>query len=224
MGSAQSDLDLLVVLPDDIPVELALEQRLRFTSWYIELHLALKAQPDLRWPGEVIYVRDLKSTMAGGAYRAAPGELCLAPLTQPHRYWLTMVAASETLVDAPAHRAASKEAWFSMIAYAIYRKHAAGAEWMQHESMLRGNALRRLWGLKGRDFAFEAAVEGALVEARRQGLIKTRSSRSSTFSAEGLETWRKKQIVATEAPLLDQYQAQYRALAQQVTGSVGRYP
>lgn len=89
-----SDIDLLVVLPNELPVAEAIKQREIFTHNYIRLHTTFERTPDLKWPGEVCYAADLDTAINGGAFDLASGpRLCLCPDDQPYRYWISMSAA-----------------------------------------------------------------------------------------------------------------------------------
>ncbi len=105
-----SDIDVVVVLPDSITPKRALDARAAFTHEYIELHLRHGAPPDLRWPGEVLQLRDLHVGLAGNAFTLpAPddGPLELCELEQPYRYWISMLATGVAITNEHAFRSAS---------------------------------------------------------------------------------------------------------------------
>ncbi|WP_327116424.1 nucleotidyltransferase domain-containing protein [Nocardia sp. NBC_01730] len=98
-----SDIDLLVVLPNELPVAEAIKQREIFTHNYIRLHTTFERTPDLKWPGEVCYAADLDTAINGGAFDLASGpRLCLCPDDQPYRYWISMSAAGIPLTGSAA--------------------------------------------------------------------------------------------------------------------------
>src|SRR5690606_2850199 len=63
-----SDIDLLVILPNELPAAEAIPRREKFTRNYIRLHTAFDRTPDLQWPGEVCYAADLDAAINGGAF------------------------------------------------------------------------------------------------------------------------------------------------------------
>lgn len=105
LNSNASDIDLLVVLRDDIELEDAVIARGGFTRFYLGLHRRFGRAPDLEWPGEVLYQRDIDDALRGATFDrvrtlgAAP-ELC--PLDQPYRYWISMVATGLPLTGVEA--------------------------------------------------------------------------------------------------------------------------
>ncbi|MFI2279625.1 nucleotidyltransferase domain-containing protein [Nocardia beijingensis] len=98
-----SDIDLLVVLPNELPAAEAIQQREKFTHNYIRLHTTFDHTPDLQWPGEVCYASDLDDAINGGAFDLATGaQLRLCPDDQPYRYWASMCAAGIPLTGSGA--------------------------------------------------------------------------------------------------------------------------
>ncbi|MFF3569230.1 nucleotidyltransferase domain-containing protein [Nocardia jiangxiensis] len=91
--TVDSDIDLLVVLPNDLPVTEAAQRREAFTRNYIHLHTLFGRTPDLQWPGEVCYAADLDAGIAGGAFDLDSGpRLRLCADDRPYRYWVSMAA------------------------------------------------------------------------------------------------------------------------------------
>jgi len=102
--TADSDIDLLVVLPNDLPLHNAVQAREAFTRNYIRLHTAFNRTPDRQWPAEVCYATDLDAAIDGGAFDLESGpRLRLCPLDRPYRYWVSMTAVAIALAGHTAH-------------------------------------------------------------------------------------------------------------------------
>ncbi|MBU3066694.1 hypothetical protein KO481_34910 [Nocardia sp. NEAU-G5] len=98
-----SDIDLLVVLPNDVPVAQALQGRETFTRNYIHLHTLFERPPDLQWPGEVCDAADLDAGISGAAFDLDSGpELRLCSDGRPYRHWVSMGATGTPLVGRAA--------------------------------------------------------------------------------------------------------------------------
>lgn len=89
-----SDIDIVVVLADHTPLADAIALREQFTRAYLDLHHRHHRPPDLTWPGEVCYHRDIDNAVAGGAFTldTATTPLKPCPPHQSHRYWVSMIA------------------------------------------------------------------------------------------------------------------------------------
>lgn len=94
-----SDIDLLVILPNTLPPAQAVIQRAKFTRNYIRLHTDFDRPPDLQWPGEVCYAADLTAAIDGGAFdlKSTP-RLRLCPPDRPYRYWASMTARGTPII------------------------------------------------------------------------------------------------------------------------------
>ncbi|WP_162830000.1 hypothetical protein [Amycolatopsis palatopharyngis] len=93
--SPRSDIDLVVVLHDHVDLHSALSARAEFTRFYIGLHRDYGYTPDLKWPGEVLYRRDLDNALRGATFARAARPDAVPPLCthdQPYRYWVSMIA------------------------------------------------------------------------------------------------------------------------------------
>lgn len=107
-----SDIDLLIVLPDDVSLAQAVHGRTLFTRRYIDLHHAHNRTPDHDWPGEVLYLRDLHAALNGATFGPTPQEGAPPPLCsrdQPFRYWVSMIATGIPLTGAPQFQAYAAE-------------------------------------------------------------------------------------------------------------------
>lgn len=104
-NSSDSDVDLVVVLRDDAELLEALAARTEFTSFYVRLHHEHGHVPDLEWPGEVLYQRELDDALQGAVFEAEPRSATAPALCaedQPYRYWVSMVATGCPLTGAEA--------------------------------------------------------------------------------------------------------------------------
>lgn len=102
-NSSDSDVDIVVVLRDDAELQEALTARTEFTSFYVRLHHEHGYVPDLEWPGEVLYQRELEDALQGAAFDANPRSTTAPALCtedQPYRYWVSMVATGCPLTGA----------------------------------------------------------------------------------------------------------------------------
>lgn len=90
--TATSDIDIVVVLDDQLPVARAHAMRVDFTLAYLDLHRRHDRPPDRNWPGEVCYLRDLDAAINGAAFTAGHDALHPAGPDCSFRYWLAMVA------------------------------------------------------------------------------------------------------------------------------------
>ncbi|MCX4093186.1 nucleotidyltransferase domain-containing protein [Nocardia sp. alder85J] len=113
-----SDIDLLVVLPDDLPIAQATQRREAFTRNYIHLHALFERSPDLQWPGEVCYAADLDAGIAGGAFDLQTGpQLRLCPEDRPYRYWVSMGATGIPLTGRAVYTAQCATTLLNHIGY-----------------------------------------------------------------------------------------------------------
>lgn len=93
--SPNSDIDLVIVLRDHVDLTCALTVRALFTRSYLKLHRDYGCTPDLQWPGEVLYLRDLDDALRGATFERAVqlnGAPTLCADDQPYRYWISMIA------------------------------------------------------------------------------------------------------------------------------------
>ncbi|BAJ29149.1 MULTISPECIES: hypothetical protein [Kitasatospora] len=98
------DIDLVVVLRDEVPLEEAVDLRVAFSAEYARLHRRFDRHPDLEWPGEVLFARDLRTARRGAAFRRDPSGVILpGPLDEPWRYWISMVASGTAVRGAAEH-------------------------------------------------------------------------------------------------------------------------
>lgn len=117
----RSDVDIVVVLPNEFCITDAARLRTEFTRRYIELHRSYGRSPDISWPGEVLYVDDLDRALEGAVFDAhghadSPPPLC--PPDLPYRYWTSMIATGWALTGTSyfiyyANRFARLIAWHS---------------------------------------------------------------------------------------------------------------
>lgn len=122
-----SDIDLLVVLPNELPVAEAIQQREIFTHNYIRLHTTFNRTPDLQWPGEVCYATDLDDAINGGAFDLASGpKLRLCPDDQPYRYWTSMCATGIPLTGSAAFTDYSTRCLATLINHIEFNRRFAG--------------------------------------------------------------------------------------------------
>jgi hypothetical protein len=124
-GTATSDIDVLVVLPDRLPLPEAITRRGTFTQGYLSLHRHCRREPDRVWRGEGRYARDLAPALAGAAFDLASPARRLAPCPaeEPYRYWISMIASGTAVTGATEFSHASRRC-ASMIAHHLLHEAA----------------------------------------------------------------------------------------------------
>jgi len=158
-ATAESDIDILVVLKDDSSTEQAWAFREAFTAEYVRLHLSTGRVPDLEWPGEVIGPRELEATLHGAAFASAdPLEPVSADV--PFRYWLSMFACCIPLTGSVDRlHAATDGAADQLLAWALDRygiEEIGEAPWFE------------VWRLRQASPVFLASLSAAVDRARAQ--------------------------------------------------------
>lgn len=156
-ATAESDIDILVVLEDDSGTEQAWAFREAFTAEYVRLHVKTGRSPDLEWPGEVIGPHELKATLDGAAFTSAdPLEPVSADV--PYRYWLSMLACGVPLTGAvDASNASTALAADQLLAWALDRygiEEVGEAPWFE------------VWRLRQASPVFLASLSAAVDRAQ----------------------------------------------------------
>jgi hypothetical protein len=122
--SPRSDIDLVVVLHDHVDLDSALSVRAEFTHFYMRLHRDYGYTPDLKWPGEVLYRRDLDDALRGATFSrtARPDAVpTLCAHDQPYRYWVSMIATGIPLTGTEPFTS------YAQACAILLAKHAAAA-------------------------------------------------------------------------------------------------
>lgn len=124
-----SDIDLLVVLRDDVGWGDAITGREAFTRGYVELHRRYRRPPDLEWPGEVLYAKDLGVALCGACFDIDrnTGSVSWSHPSVSYRFWVSMVA---TGIPLTGHRRFAADAERSAEIIAGHARSAAHPEYV----------------------------------------------------------------------------------------------
>ncbi|WP_280453477.1 nucleotidyltransferase domain-containing protein [Nocardia cyriacigeorgica] len=189
--TSDSDIDLLVVLPNQLSVAEARQQRENFTRNYIRLHTAFGRAPDLQWPGEVCYASDLDDAISGGAFDLATvPQLRLGPEDQPYRYWASMCAAGIPLTGSAAFTDYSTRCLAMLINHIEYNRRYTSKPTSGQQP-----------GFDPPEFA-EWAISSAVADHRAR-----------TGAPESLRAWRRSLREPKMQPRLDRWIEHWRDIA-----------
>ncbi len=189
-----SDIDFLVVLPNDLPLTQAAQQREVFTRNYIRLHTRYGRSPDLQWPGEVCYAADLDAGIAGGAFDLDTGpRLRLCPDDRPYRYWVSMAATGIPLTGHTAFTSYTIQCGATILDHIGY--HRLLATGTMHEEPFQAAAPE--WA--------EWKVDPTTIANR---IPRCPVDRNADYGA-----WRTQLQAPRRCPLLDQWIEHWRAVA-----------
>jgi predicted nucleotidyltransferase len=209
-----SDIDLLVVLPDHLPLAEASAGREIFTRLYVDLHRRHRRTPDLRWPGEVLFAADLDTALAGGVFVLddATGRLTLCQADQPYRYWVSMIAAGVPLSHPTAFERAAHRCATTIVRH-LLSEIAAGVSRLPSVEDVTGSSLWHDWGLRApaRRTAGSTALASEIDAACR---------RIWRDGPGVLENWRSQLHRPTTAPPLEQWAARWSSAAHQATSGI----
>jgi hypothetical protein len=214
-ATARSDIDIVVVLPDGLPLHDALHARAAFTRGYLALHHRHGRTPDDQWPGEVLYAGDLRAACLGAAFDLddTTGPLVPAPLDTSHRYWTSMTACSVPLTRPAAWAAAARRSARIIAAHVLcLRSRAHGSHRHGPAGVLRDPIcwasidadLREGWGIPPARRVIRAMLD---TEIRRLGGQVDRDGHDV------LGGWRTGLRAADSTPPLDAFQDRWRDLA-----------
>jgi Nucleotidyltransferase domain len=224
-AASRSDIDIVVVIPDDLPLSMVLLGRAAFTRGYLALHHRHGRTPDRQWPGEVLYAQDVRDAYLGAAFDLddVSGPLIPGPLDTSHRYWTSMIACSVPLTRAAEWSAAARQCRRLIAAHVLHsRSHALMSHRHGAASALREGSswggfdmhLRREWGIRPGPGAARAVLD---TEIRRL---------NCAMDWEGgaiLGRLRTRLRGSHVAPRLDRFQDRWRDLALGRTPAAGRH-
>ncbi|RGD57498.1 hypothetical protein DR950_06525 [Kitasatospora xanthocidica] len=212
------DIDVIAVLRDETPPAVAVGLRLGFSAEYARLHARFGLRPDLDWPGEVLFARDLAAGLAGAAFRRdTTGAIRPGPLDEPWRYWLSMVMAGTAVRGTAEHREQALHCAVALLRQQLSTVLPAGGE-TTGGRLFTAPGWWEEWRLPT-----GATPRGRLVLARlreavgvlaEQGEIRTGAGRLAV-SRSTVRGWGEALHTAATAPSLDAYQVQYCLAAAQ---------
>ncbi|NEW36420.1 hypothetical protein GV791_28235 [Nocardia cyriacigeorgica] len=192
--TSDSDIDLLVVLPNELPAAEAFPRREKFTRNYIRLHTPFDRTPDLQWPGEVCYAADLDAAINGGAFDlTSRPQLRLCPEDQPYRYWASMCTAGTPLTGSAAFTDYSTQCLATLINHIEFNTLCAGPPISGQQPDIDPPELAE-WGVKPTVTAGHLACTG---------------------EPEAVRAWRRSLQEPSSQPRLDSWIERWRRLAAQ---------
>lgn len=194
-----SDIDLLVVLPNELPAAEAFPRREKFTRNYIRLHTTFDRIPDLQWPAEVCYAADLDAAINGGAFDlTSRPQLRLCPEDQPYRYWASMCTAGIPLTGSAAFTDYSTRCLATLINHIEFNTLCTGPPISGQHSDIHPPELAE-WGVKPTVTAGHIARTG---------------------ESETVRAWRESLREPSNQPRLDSWIEHWRCLAAQESETI----
>ncbi|CAL9576101.1 hypothetical protein SUDANB95_04899 [Actinosynnema sp. ALI-1.44] len=206
--SATSDIDVVVVLPDRLPLRRAVTAREHFTQQYVALHKDLGRTPDLEWPGEVLYAGDAVAGMRGAAFdlSAADEGLVMSAAEEPYRYWISMIATGHAATGGDAFERCARWCAHVMARHVLLSGPVEGRVdrplTPSVATVLRSRAWSEDWGLG------EAEVRGRLAEAVSREVRQLRER-----GVQDLLEWRDSLRNPSSRPVLDEDISRWRDVA-----------
>lgn len=201
-AAATSDIDIVVVLDDQVPVPAAYTMRIAFTRAYLDLHRRYDRHPDRDWPGEVCYLRDLSAAINGAAF--IPGHDVPHPIGPEcsFHYLLAMVATGLPTTGHKEFSYHARQCATALARYAFLSAASNVADRASVEALLE--SCETMWHLPP-----SATNTGTLLHAAVEMGLATYGLRGDC----PLRAWKARSCPNNTMPALDRHIHLWRAIA-----------